>query len=196
GVQAIWRGGAVAGGYFSQDDYVMLARASEKPMGLAHLTAPHAGEFSPVGNFIVWATTQMSGIDWIGVTTVVVVLQTLVAVLTWSVLTQVLEDRWDKVPLMAVAGFAPLTLSSPLGWAVASTHLPSMLILLIGVVALLAHLRGEWYRGATVAAVALPLVLFCSDRALLLPIVAFIAVAAMIESDDLTVRSRLVVTAK
>lgn len=191
-VQAIWRGSTVAGGFFSQDDYLMLQRAATEPLGLDHLTAAHSGEFSPIGTLLVWATTQVAGFSWGGVTAVVVVLQAVVAVLTWVVLTQILEDRWVKVPLLTVACFTPLTLAATLLWSLASTHLPTVALLLVALSALLAHLRSGWGPGRVVAGVALVLVLLCSDRSLSLPVVAFVTVAAMWRPDTAGVRERLV----
>lgn len=194
-VQALWRGSAVAGGFFTQDDYLMLQRAADLSMGVEHLTASHAGEFSPIGNLLVWATTQVAGFSWGGVTFVVVVLQTAAAALTWVVLTQVLEDRWVKVPLLTVACFTPLTLGPTMWWALASTHLPTVVLLLAGLSALLAHMRHEWRAGVPLAALCLVLVLLCSDRGLALPLVSFVVVAAMLRPDDLGVRDRLVTAA-
>lgn len=190
-VQAIWRGTTVAGGFFTQDDYLVLRRAVDEPMGLDHLTSAHAGELSPIGSLLVWVTTQMAGFSWEGVTFVVIVLQAVAALLMWVVLTQVLEDRWIKVPLVAVACFTPLTLGATLWWSLASTHLPTVVLLLIGVSALLAHLRLGWQAGQPVAGVALVLVLLCSDRSLSLPFVAFVAVAAMWPHESAGVRQRL-----
>lgn len=190
-VQAIWRGGLVAGGYFTQDDYSMLVRAADESLNLDHLAATHAGEFSPIGNLLLWATTRAAGIDWGAVTLVVVVLQTVIAVLTWVVLTQILEDRWVRIPLLTVALLTPLTLAPTLMWALATTHLPTVALLLMGVSALLAHLRVGWQPGVRVAASCLVLVMFCSDRALLLPVVALVAVASMLRPDDLGFGARV-----
>lgn len=195
-VQALWRGASVAGGFFSQDDYLMLQRAADEPMGLEHLGASHAGELSPLGNLLVWATTQVAGFSWGGVTVVVLLLQLAVAALTWVVLTQVLEDRWVKVPLLAVACFTPLTFGPTLWWSVASTHLPTVLLLLLGLSTLLAHLRVGWRPGLPLAALCLVAVLLCSDRALTLPLVAFVVVAAMLPPDDAGLRTRLVGAAR
>lgn len=194
--QTLWRGASVAGGFFSQDDYLLLQRAADEPMGLAHLGASHAGEFSPVGNLLVWLTTQVAGFSWGGVTVVVLLLQLAVAVLTWVVLTQVLEDRWVKVPLLAVACFTPLTFGPTLWWSVASTHLPAVLLLLLGFSALLAHLREGWRPGLGLATFCLAAVLLCSDRALTLPLAAFVLVAAMLPPDDAGIRTRLVGAAR
>ncbi|MBE7323176.1 hypothetical protein IEQ44_00735 [Nocardioides sp. Y6] len=194
-VQAIWRGTTVAGGFFTQDDFLMLARATDEPMGWDHLTAAHSGEFSPIGNLLVWATTQVTGFSWGGVTFVVLLLQTLAALLTWVVLTQVLEDRWVKIPLLVVACFTPLTLGATLWWSLASTHLPTVVLLLVGFSTLLAHLRSSWRAGLPIAGVALVLVLLCSDRSLALPLVAFVVVAAMWPQESAGVRERLIGTA-
>lgn len=191
-VQAIWRGSAVAGGFFTQDDYLMLQRAANEPMGLDYLTAPHSGEFSPIGNLVAWATTQAAGFSWPGVTLVVVVLQAAAALLTWIVLTQILDDRWVKIPLLAVACFTPSTLGATLWWSLASTHLPTVVLLLVALSAILAHQRSGWRAGQPVAGIALVVVLLCSDRSLSLPLVAFIAVAAMWTPDTAGVRQRLV----
>ncbi|GGD19151.1 hypothetical protein [Nocardioides daphniae] len=190
-VQAIWRGTSVAAGFFTQDDYLMLRRAADDPLDLAHLAAPHAGEFSPIGNLVFWATTRVAGIDWGAVTLVVVVLQAVAAVLMWVVLTQVLANRWVKLPLLAVALFTPLTLGTTMWWSLSSTHLPTVVLLLLGVSALLANLRQGWQAGTPVATVCLLLVLLCSDRSLALPFLAFVVVAAMLPDEEAGVGARL-----
>lgn len=190
-VQAIWRGTSVAGGFFTQDDYLMLRRAADEPLDLDHLAASHAGEFSPIGNLLFWATTRVAGIDWGAVTLVVVVLQAVAAVLMWVVLTQILADRWVKLPLLAVALFTPLTLGTTMWWSLASTHLPTVVLLLLGVSALLANLRRGWQPGVVVGTVCLLLVLVCSDRSLALPFLAFVVVAAMLPDEEAGVGARL-----
>lgn len=190
-VQAVWRGSAVSDGFYSQDDYLALLHADEGSMSLAHLGELHSAELSPVANLLTWVAVQVGGIGWGTVVVVVVVLQAVVAALTWVVLTQVLEDRWVRLPLLAVALFTPLTLASTMTWALAAMYLPTAAFLLVGLSSLIAYVRDGWAPGPKVAGVALVLVLLCSDRALVLPLSAFFVVAAMYRPDEVHVGERL-----
>lgn len=190
-VQAVWRGGAVADGFYSQDDYIALLHADEGSMSLAHLGQLHSAELSPVANLLTWVAVQVGGIGWGTVVVVVVVLQAVVAALTWVVLTQVLEDRWVRLPLLAVALFTPLTLASTMTWALAAMYLPTAVLVLVGLSSLIAYVRDGWAPGPRVAGVAFVLVLLCSDRTLLLPLSAFFVVAAMYRPDEVGVGERL-----
>lgn len=190
-VQAVWRGSAVADGFYTQDDYLALLHADQGSPSLEHLTELHSAELSPVANLITWVTVQVGGIGWGSVVVVVVLLQAVAAALAWVLLSQVLEERWVRLPLLAVALFTPLTLASTMTWSLAAMHLPTTVLVLTGLSALVAHVRDGWAPGPRVAGAAFVLVLLCSDRSLFLPLTAFFVVAAIYEPASARVGERL-----
>lgn len=180
GAQALWRGTLVVRGHFTQGDYLLPLEADGATLGWSYLVGEHAQEFSPVGRLVAWVTTTMGGTGWGAVVATVLVLQTIAALLSWVVLTQILDQRWVRFPLLAVALFSPLTLASTLSWSLASMHLPVTVLLLLGVSALLSHVRDGWEAGPLLAGVALTGMLLVSDRVLFMPLVVFVVVAAML----------------
>lgn len=187
-VQAIWRGGILAGGHWTQDDYVGISQTDGSSLGLALLGDSHAGEVSIVGRFLIWAVANLTGNSWEAVLLLVVVLQACVAALMWTVLTQVLPGRWVRLPLLAVACFTPLTLASTLTWSLAVMLLPSLLLLLLGTSILLVELEEPTAGGVLGGGLALVGVLLCSDHGLLLPLVPFVVLAGLASHRTLSVR--------
>lgn len=187
-VQTVWRGSQVAGGWFTQDDYLNVRDASLSP---DNLTSPHAGEFSPVAKLLTWVAVQLGGTGWGAVALLVVLMQVVVALLVWVVLTQLLPGRWVRVPVLAVALFSPLTLSSTFSWAAAAMYLPAAICLLVAVAALLARQQAGWAPGARVAGVALLVALLCTDRAVVLPVLVLFVAAAAWDPSSLGLVDRL-----
>ena len=193
-LQLLWRGRAVSGGFFNQDDFLNLHAARDASLDRAYLLEPLAGELSPVGRLFQWLTVHVGTTNWTSVTVFVLVLQTVAALLTWVVVSQLLPDRWLRIPLFVVALFTPLTLPAVFSWSAASIHLPLTVAALVAATALLSHQSQGWSSGPTVAVIALVVALLSSDRAVLLPVVLFFLLAAAREPDALGVRRRLVDT--
>lgn len=194
-VQSIWRGTAMTGGHYTQADYLLPLEADGATLGWTYLVGLHVEEFSPVGRLVAWLTVAVGGTGWGAVVVVVVVLQAVAALLLWVVLTQVLDQRWVRLPLFAVGLFTPLTLSSTLSWGLASMYLPAAVFLLLGLSALLSHLQDDWDPGPLLAGVSFSMLLLTSDRVLLMPVVAFALVAAMLPLGSAGVVRRVSVTA-
>ena len=195
-VQAVWRGGAIAGGFFTQDDFVLVDRAVTEPLDLAFLNSTFAGGLSPVGNLLVWLVTQWATLDWGKAALVMVGLQTLAAVLMWLVLTRILEDRWVRLPIFAVALFSPLTLGSSMWFALAMMHLPTAVFFLAAVLALLKYLQDGWQQGQVVAGAFVVAALLCSDHTLLLPLPLFVVAACVGMPAEASFVTRLTETAR
>lgn len=179
-VQSLWRGTALTDGHFTQGDYLLPLEADGAALGWSYLVGQHAGEFSPVGRLLSWLTVSVGGLSWGSVVVVVAVLQAVVALLLWVVLTQLLDQRWVRLPLLAVGLFSPLTLASTFSWSQASMYLPAAVFLLLGLSALLSHVQDGWEPGPLLAGLVFSLLLLTSDRVALMPLVAFVLVAAML----------------
>lgn len=179
-VQAIWRGGILAGGHWTQDDFVGIAQTDGQSLSLSLLGGSHAGEVSLVGRLLVWLVANGGDNSWEVVLLLVVVLQALVAALMWVVLSQVLPDRWVRLPLLALACFTPLTLASTLTWSLAVMLLPAVLLLLLGTSLLLVDHEEPTAGGVVGAALALLGTLLCSDHSLLMPVVPFVLLAGLV----------------
>lgn len=176
-VQALWRGGAVWEGFFTQGDYVVLRRAADQSLDLDYLFGGHAGELSPVASLLIWLVTAAAPLDWRAAAASIVVLQGAAGFLMWLVLSRLLPGRWVRLPLLAVALFSPLSLAPSMWWTVGMMHLPTALLFVGAVLALLAHQQDDWKPGPAVAGVAGTLALLCSDHTLLLPVVLLTVVA-------------------
>lgn len=187
-VQAVWRGGILAGGHWTQDDFVGIAQTDGEPMSLALLGGSHAGEVSLVGRFLVWLVSNGADNSWETVLLLVVVLQAVVAALMWVVLSQVLPGRWVRLPLLAVACFTPLTLASTVTWSLSVMMLPSVLLLLLGTSILLVDREEPTAGGVVGAGLALLATLLCSDHSLLMPVVPFLLLAGLAARESGSVR--------
>ncbi|WP_114422644.1 hypothetical protein [Nocardioides houyundeii] len=190
-VQAIWRGGPLARGFFTQDDYVVLQRAANQPLDTTYLGETFAGERSPVANLLVWLLTWAAPMEWGGAVLLVLVLQALTAGTLWLVLTRLLGDRWVRIPLLAVLCFTPLALGSTYWFSLAMLHLPVALLFLVAVLALLSHVQDDWESGPVLAGAALAAVLLGGDDTLFLPVALFGLVASVMPPREAGYRSRL-----
>lgn len=190
-LQALWRGVGLAGGYFTQVDYLHLKQVQERPFAWSTLGGEHSGEFAPVAKLLTWVAHAISGTGWTGVTVLVLLMQTVIAVLLWLILSRLLPGRWVRVPLLGLALFTPLTLPTTFAWDQASIWFPAVLCLLVALLSLLAAQRSHWAMGSRVAAVALVVALLSSDRAVLFPVVLLFVLAGSLEPSGLGMLGRL-----
>ena len=54
----VWLRSVLVEGYFTQHDFVLLARLNGEALSGALLTEPLAGELSPVGMLLAWAVER------------------------------------------------------------------------------------------------------------------------------------------
>lgn len=190
-LQAVWRGVALAGGYFTQVDFIHLQQVQQAPFSWATLGGEHSGEFAPVAKLLTWLAHAISGTGWAGVAGLVLLMQTTVAILLWLVLTRLLPGRWVRVPLLALALLTPLTLPSTFAWDQAAIWFPVTVCLLVALLSLLAAQNSHWVAGPRVAFLALVVALLASDRAVLLPVVVLFVLAGALDPSGLGLLARL-----
>lgn len=187
GAQVLWRTILLGHGYFSQDDFLVMSSTSDRD-GLSVLSGDYAGGFSPGGSAIVRVCVALAPLSWPLAAAVVLVLQTAATAMLWLVLTQLLGDRWLRVPLLVMFAFSPLTLWSTQWWVLGIELWSAVLLLLVAVWALLSAGRSGDRRRTALAVVAIALALLFDERAVLYPIV--VVGVLLITSSATTLRAR------
>ncbi len=176
-VQAWWRGVLLSRSFFTQDDFLML-ELGRAPVSIDMISQNYSGHLFPGGFLIAAGQARLGSLDWGLAVASVLILQVIGAVLAWLVLTQLLGERWLRLPLLAVYLFSPLTLWSTQWWAVAIQFLPVSACLLWAVWAFLVGLHDDRQIFPVQVIVAVSLALTFQERGLLIPVViAFVATA-------------------
>ncbi|WP_185994866.1 hypothetical protein [Nocardioides campestrisoli] len=187
----VWLRSVLVEGYFTQHDFVLLARLNGEALSGALLTEPLAGELSPVGMLLAWAVERAAPLSWAGPTYAVLALHVLGALLLWLVLSRLLEERWLRLPLFVAAVLTPLTLGPIVWWSLALLHLPVQILFLAAVLALLLRVQEGWRHGPWIAGTAMTLLLLGNDRTLLLPWVVLLVLAGVLGGDQEGWRARV-----
>lgn len=139
-VQLVWRTAYLAQGYFSQDDFLMLHLGGTSRLGPSYLFQDYSGHLWPGAFLVSFVEARLAPLSWPAACLPVVVMQLAAGALMWMLLTRLLGDRWERLPLLAVFCFSPLTLWATQWWAVAITLLP---IELCGIGAALCYLARD-----------------------------------------------------
>lgn len=189
-VQTVWRGAYLAHGYFVQDDFLMLHLGGTRAMSLSYLFENYAGHVFPGGFLVAYAEARLAPLSWSAAWVPVLATQLATGVVAWCLLSRLLGQRWERVPLLTVFCLGPLSLWSTQWWAVAIQFLP---VELCAVAAGLSYL--VWRQDANPRARLLPvlflvLALLFQERGLLVALL--VAAVALIVSPVRTVRGRLV----
>lgn len=188
GVQLGWRAVLLGRGYFSQDDFLAMDATSRRS-GLSFLSGDYAGGFSPAGSAVVRACVELAPLSWPLAVVVVLVLQTAATAMLWVVLTQLLGDRWLRVPLLVMFAFSPLTLWSTQWFVLGVEFWGAALFGLVAVWAVLSAARTGDHRRAVLAVVAVALAVLFDERAVLYPVL--VIGVLLISAAEPTVRARL-----
>lgn len=169
--------------WFTQDDYLMLARSVDRPLSWELLTQGYSGHLFPGGFLLAWFHANTTPLDWGATIVPLVVLQVACCVVLWLVVTRVLGHGWPRVPVLVLFALCPLTLISIQWWAVAIQFLPVTLFSLLAIWAHLVQRDGgsRWWWAAVVGAVAGALMF--QERGVLVPLMVFL-VAVALEGDD------------
>lgn len=186
-VQLLWRTVLLARGFFTQDDFLVMAETGQGSWSSV-LAGDYAGGFSPGGTALVWVTVNLAPLSWPAAAAVVLALQTAATVMMWLVLTRLMGAGWLRVPVLVLFAFAPLTLWSTQWWVLGLEFWSATLLLLVAVWAVLATVRSGDRRTLAMAVLAVGLALLFSERAVLYPVV--LAGVALMGHTGATVRAR------
>jgi len=186
-IQLLWRTVLLSRGYFTQDDFLVMAGTRQGDWS-SILSGDYAGGFSPGGTAVVWLSTNLAPLSWPLAAATVLVLETAATVMMWVVLTRLLGDRWLRLPALVLFAFAPLTLWTTQWWVLGLEYWSATLLLLVAVWALLATLRTGDRRTGAVVVLAVAVALLFDSRAVLYPVV--LAGVGLIAGEARTVRAR------
>lgn len=187
GAQLLWRTVLLGRGYFTQDDFLVMA-GTQHGGWTSVLSGDYAGGFSPGGTAVAWLSVAVAPLSWPLAAATVLALETAATVMMWVVLTRLLGERWLRLPLLVLFAFAPLTLWSTQWWVLGIEFWTSTLLLLVAVWAVLSTLRTGDRRTTVAAVVAVGLALLFNERAVLYPVV--LLGVALIGHEAATVRAR------
>lgn len=169
-VQFFWRGHYVWGGFYYQDDFLLLRHGAESSFTLSYLMQEYAGHVWP-GNFaMAWWTARLAPTDWTLAATSILVIQAVAGAVMWLVLCRISTDWRVRIPLFVGYLACPLTLWATQWWAAAINFVPLSLFMLLAVWALLRRVQDEWRPGTVVVVLATFAGLLFMERAMLYPL--------------------------
>lgn len=185
--QLLWRTVLLGRGYFSQDDFLVMA-GTQHGDAAAVLAGDYVGGFAPGSTALAWLAVHLAPLNWGVAASLVLVLQAAATALLWVVLTQVLGDRWLRLPVLVLFAFSPLTLWTTQWWVLGLAFWSATLLLMVALWAVLLMLRTGRRRTGIVVVAAVAVALLFDDRAVLYPVV--VAGVALIVGTEPTVRGR------
>ncbi len=168
--------------WFTQDDYLMLARSVDRPLSWEFLTQGYSGHLFPGGFLLAWFHANHTPLDWVWGIVPLVLLQLACCVMLWLVATRIAGAGWARVPVLVFFALCPLTLISIQWWAVAIQFLPVTLFSLLAVWGYLRWRDGgrRWWWGVVVGSVVGALLF--QERGVLVPLTVFLVALALDDS--------------
>jgi hypothetical protein len=127
--QLCWHAWALAGGFFTQDDYLFIARADTEPLSAGYLLYEHNGHLMPGQFLLVWVVTRLAPLSWPVAIAPIVLIEAASAVLLWLLLVRLFGRRWEILVPFAVVLCSPLVFVASMWWAVALQVIPFQLVL-------------------------------------------------------------------
>lgn len=186
--QLLWRTVLLGRGYFTQDDFLVMAGTRQGDWSSV-LSGDYVGGFSPGGTAVAWLSANLAPLSWPLAAGTVLVLETAATVVMWMVLTRLVGDRWFRVPLLVLFAFAPLTLWTTQWWVLGLEYWSATLLLLVAVWAVLMTVRSGDRRSGAAAVAAVALALLFNERAVMYPVI--LAGVALMAAQGATVRARI-----
>ena len=176
-VAVAWRAVISVRGYFSQDEFVIAARAMDTGLSFDFLFEVFNGHLMPGGLALAWLLVRVDGLagwPWI---LLLAVGQAAVSVAFYRLLRDLLRPGWALLVPLGMFLFSPLTLEVSSLWLVGLLILPVQLSMVLAIGALMRYARtGRHSHGVTMMfAVALGLA-FDTKALLTVPLLGLTAV--------------------
>ncbi len=176
--QLAFRGWALWRGYFFADDYNLLSDQADRTLTWGSLFEPYNGHVFPGGRFVVWAVAQGGTLNW-GLAASLILLGQLLtsAAALWMLLTLFGRRPGVLVPL-AVYLWSAATLPAVIWWSASLIQTVPQAALFAAVGCWVRYLRTRsplWLTGS-LGSVGAGL-LFVEKSALILPVLAYLALA-------------------
>lgn len=180
GLQLIVRGVVAARGYFYWDDLILIARSGDAPVLSADfLLHDHDGHLMPAAFLLAGIATKLAPLNWIAPAITLITLQAIASFAVWRLLHVILGARPALLAALGLYLFSPLTLPSFAWWANGLNQLPLQAgIALTTAEAILLYRTGR-ARHAVVGTAALVFAVAFFEKSVVIPFVAFAAVALL-----------------
>ena len=177
--------------WFTQDDYLMLARSVDRRLSWDFLTQGYSGHLFPGGFLLAWFHANHTPLDWVAGIVPLVLVQLACCLVLWLVVTRIAGAGWARVPVLVFFALCPLTLISIQWWAVSIQFLPVTFFTLLAVWANLRAGEGRhrgWWWAAVVGSVVGALLF--QERGVLVPLTVFLVALALDDSPAWRARLR------
>ena len=140
-VQVGWHAWALASGFFTQDDFLFVARAHTEAPGPGYLLHEHNGHLMPGQFLVVWVVTRLAPLSWPVAIAPIVLAEAASAVLLYLALVRLFGRRWGILVPFVVVLCSPLVFVASMWWAVALQLIPFQLTLFGALYAQAGYLR-------------------------------------------------------
>src|SRR5689334_14655326 len=94
--QLLWRVVVLGHGFFSQDDFLVMA-GTQHGGATTILGGDFAGGYSPGAIALAWASVGLGPLNWPLAAGTVLALEAAATAVLWVVLTRILGDRWLRL---------------------------------------------------------------------------------------------------
>jgi hypothetical protein len=138
--QLAWHGVVLLLGYFWQDDFVLMYRASTQPLG-SYLVQNYNGHFMPGAFLLTKTLVELAPLNWPLAALTILAMQAAAVVLAWLALVRMFGRRRATLLPFGVLVFSPLIFISTAWYAFAIQLLPMMIALFGAVHAQVVYLQ-------------------------------------------------------
>jgi hypothetical protein len=154
--------------YFITDDFMLMSRAAESPLGWDYLTRVHTGHFEPVGFGVMWVLAHVAPWNWGAAMTLLLAGQLVVAVLVWRLLVELFGRRPLTLVPFGLYCLTPLTAPATTWLSAAIIWLPLMAAVAGGTLQHVRYVRSGHLRHAVGAVLWLLLGFLSFEKVLIL----------------------------
>ncbi len=176
-VSVAWRAAIANRGYFSQDEFVIAARAMDTGLTADHLLGVFNNHLMPGGLLVAWLTVRADGLEawpWVLLLTAA---QAVVSLAFYLLLRALLRPGWALLAPLCMFLFSPLTLEASSLWVVGLLTLPVQLAMILAIGAQMRYARTGRHRHAVGVVLAVAFGLAFDTKALLIvPLVYLVTV--------------------
>jgi hypothetical protein len=176
-VTVVWRAVIATRGYFSQDEFVIAARAIDTGLTVDFLFEVFNGHLMPAGLGLAWLLVRVDGLASWPWMLLLIVGQAAVSVAFYRLLRALLRPGWAVLVPLCMFVFSPLTLEVSSLWMVGLLMLPVQLAMVLAIGAQLRYARTGRHRHGVAVLLAVVFGLAFDTKALLIvPLVFLLAV--------------------
>ncbi|WP_433833975.1 hypothetical protein ACQP2E_19435 [Actinoplanes sp. CA-015351] len=178
-VTVAWRAAIAVRGYFSQDEFVIAARAIDTGLTPGFLFEVFNGHLMPGGLLLAWLLVRVDGLAGWPWATMLAVGQAAVSVAFYLLLRSLLRPGWALLVPLSMFLFSTLTLEVSSLWMVGLLILPVQLSMVLAIAAQMRYARTGRHRYAIHLVLAVLLGLAFDTKALLTVPLLFVLAAAL-----------------